>query len=95
VSRRFSGELGWEGEVTAGYLRPLDFLPGITPSRDKPVKVGLEMTQSLSGDHVTTLGPVLTWKMTDSLHLVLGGQVALSHRSDEFDELRLILEWEF
>lgn len=95
VSRRISGNEGWEGELTAGYLRPLDFIPGIASERSAPLKAGIEMTQSLSEDHVTTIGPVLTWKALPNLNVVLGGQIALSDRDEHFDEVRLILEWEF
>jgi hypothetical protein len=95
VARRFSGDEGWEGELTAGYLRPLDFIPGVKPGREAVLKAGLEMTQSLSEDHVTTIGPVVTWKALANLNVVLGGQIALSHRDEHFDEIRLILEWEF
>lgn len=95
VSRRISGNVGWEGELTAGYLRPLDFIPGVKAARDATLKAGIEMTQSLSEDHVTTIGPVVTWKALAHLNVILGGQIALSHRDENFDEIRLILEWEF
>jgi hypothetical protein len=95
VKRRFSGDEGWEGELTAGYLRPLDFIPGIRSAHDAPLKAGIEMTQSLSEDHVTTIGPVVTWKAAAHLNVILGGQIALSDRDEHFDEVRLILEWEF
>lgn len=95
VARRFSGDDGWEGKITTGYLRPLDFIPGIPAQRNAPLKAGVEMTQSLSEDHVTTIGPVVTWKALPNLNVVLGGQIALSDRDEHFDEIRLILEWEF
>jgi hypothetical protein len=59
------------------------------------VKAGLELTQSLSGQHFTNVGPVVTWKAAASVNLVLTGLIALNHRDENFDEIRLILEWEF
>jgi hypothetical protein len=29
------------------------------------------------------------------LNVVLGGQIALTDRDEHFDEIRLVLEWEF
>lgn len=100
ATRHLGGDEGdWEGEFTAGYLRPLDFIPGLPESREHPLKIGMELAQSLSGSHGTALGPVLTWRATENLHVVVGGTVALSDRGrrgeQQFDELRLILEWEF
>jgi hypothetical protein len=95
VARHISGNERWEGELTAGYLRPLDFVPGIASERSAPLKAGIEMTQSLSDDHVTTIGPVVTWKALPNLNVVLGGQIALTDRDEHFDEIRLVLEWEF
>jgi len=95
VTRTVGGERPWLGEVTMGYLRPLDFIPGFTPWREHPLAVGLELSQSLSDVHATSFGPVLTWRATESLHVVLNGTVALNHRDHQEDELRLVLEWEF
>lgn len=97
VGRIFGeGEGGWESEFTAGYVHPLDFIPGFTPSDQHPMKVGIEFFQGLSQEKNTSIGPVLTWRATRNLHVLFNGMYAINHRSDgHYDELRLILEWEF
>lgn len=97
VGRIFGeGEAEFESEFSAGYVHPLDFIPGWTPSDQHPMKIGVEFLQELSQEKNTSIGPVLTWRATRNLHVLLNGMYAINHRGDGHnDELRLILEWEF
>jgi len=89
-------ESEWESEVTGGYVRPLDFIPGFEPSPDHPMKIGVEVLQGLTKEKNTSLGPVVTWRASKNLHVLANVLVAVNHRgSGHYDELRLILEWEF
>jgi hypothetical protein len=97
VGRVFGeGEAEWESELSAGYVHPLDFIPGFTPSDKHPMKAGIEFLQGLSKEKNSSIGPVVTWRATRNLHVLLNGMYAINHRgSGHNDELRLILEWEF
>jgi hypothetical protein len=97
VGRVFGeGESETEGEVSFGYVHPLDFIPGWTPDEKHETKIGVEFLQGLSKEKNTSVGPVLTWRATQHLHVLLNGMYAINHRGGgHYDELRLILEWEF
>lgn len=89
------GEKEWEGEITAGYLRPIDFIPGLEPSKEHPLRGGIEFIQHTIHEHGTGLGPVVSWRLDEHFHLLSTFVVALNDRDENFDELRFILEWEF
>jgi hypothetical protein len=90
------GEAEWESEMSLGYAHPLDFIPGFTPSEQHPMKIGVEFLQEFRKEKNSSIGPVLTWRATKNLHVLLNGLYAINHRgSGHNDELRLILEWEF
>jgi len=89
------GEKGWESELTAGYSRPLDLIPGLTPPVDQPIEVGAEFIQHMIREHGTGLGPLVTWRASEHFHLLAAYVFALNEREENFDELRFILEWEF
>jgi hypothetical protein len=97
VGRVFGeGESETESELSAGYVRPLDFIPNWKPSAEHETRVGLEFLQGLSKEKNSSIGPVVTWRATKNLHILLNGMYAINHRgSGHNDEIRLILEWEF
>jgi hypothetical protein len=86
----------WDGTLSFGYLRPLDFVPGLANSREHPISVGAEFLQNLYHDHNRVLGPVAAMHVTDHLHALASLLFGLNDRGDANpDELRLVLEWEF
>ena len=89
------GENPWESSFTAGYVHPLDFIPGLELSPLHPMNVGLEFTQEISQEKFTGLGPVLSWRGNRHFKAVATFVYAVNKRSEHFDELRLLLEWEF
>jgi hypothetical protein len=96
VGRGFGGEGEhfWEGEITAGYSRQLDFIPGLAVSKEQPIEVGVEFIQEIFHEHRTGLGPLVTWRASQHFHVLATYVFALRERSEESDELRFILEWE-
>jgi hypothetical protein len=96
VVRAFGdGDHAWLGEFTAGYAHPLDFIPFIEPSAEHPMNVGMEFTQQLSQEKFTGIGPVVSWRANKRFRALATFVYAVNKRSENFDELRLILEWEF
>ncbi|HET6163125.1 MAG TPA: hypothetical protein VFG37_05620 [Planctomycetota bacterium] len=87
-------ESEWESEATFGWLRKLDFIPGLE-SKDHPTGVGIEVLQQFSKDKFTEIGPVVSWRASKNLHVLVTALYAVNHRDVHSDELRLILEWEF
>jgi hypothetical protein len=85
----------WDSSFTAGYVHPLDFVPGIELSPLHPMNVGLEFSQEISQEKFTGLGPVLSWRGNKHFKAVGTFVYAVNKRSEHFDELRLLLEWEF
>jgi hypothetical protein len=85
----------WESELTFGYLRKLDSIFGWEPPKEHPIGAGVEVLQQFSHDKLTEIGPVVSWRATQHLHVLLAGLYAVNHREEHNDELRLILEWEF
>src|SRR5262249_23742975 len=96
VGGAWGGEVDhkWESELTAGYLRPLDFVPGIPVSTQHPIRCGIEFRQQLNEDHHAGLGPEIGWRASLHLHLLAAFIFGLNERDDNRDELRVILEWE-
>jgi hypothetical protein len=88
-------EWEWESEVTFGYLRKLDSIGGWEPPKEHPIGVGVEFLQQFSKDKFTEIGPVVSWRASKNLHVLMTALYAVNHRDEHNDELRLILEWEF
>jgi len=88
-------ESEFEGEMTFGYLRKLDFIPGWEPPADHPIGIGVEFLQQFRKEKFSEIGPVVTWRASKNLHVLMTALYAINHRDEHNDELRLILEWEF
>ena len=88
------GESEWETELTAGWVRPFDLFGG-TPGGKHEFKAGVELVRQMIQEHGLGVGPVITWRATEHLHLVATALIALRERDENSDEFRLILEWEF
>jgi hypothetical protein len=77
----------WEGEITGGYSRPLDFIPGFVPSPDHPIEVGGEFIQRMIHEHGFGLGPVVSWRASEHFHALATYVFAVNERDENFDEL--------
>jgi hypothetical protein len=85
-----------ESELTAGYTRPIDWVPASWRANLASFKAGAELVQELKGEHHLGAGPLLSYRFNAHFHFLATYVVALNHRDDEnHDELRFIVEWEF
>src|SRR6185503_235878 len=87
------GDHLWESEITLGYLRPFDFFEWKAPQGHE-LYVGVEFLQGIGHEHDSNLGPVVTWRATQHLHMLASFIFGLNDRKENSDEFRMILEWE-
>src|SRR5262245_14078333 len=64
-------EWEWEGEMTLGYLRKLDSIGSWEPPKEHPIGVGVEFLQQFSNEKLTEIGPVVSWRATKNLHVLM------------------------
>src|SRR5262249_40901918 len=82
-----------ESEITAGYVHGIGAIAEDGPKPGE-LKAGVELTHQIDDVH-TQLGPVVTYKVSEHLHVLGACVAALNDRPDNEDQVRVILEWEF
>jgi hypothetical protein len=82
------------GEFTAGYVRPLLGDESPSPGWHHGLRGGVEFIEEFKENHAR-LGPLLVYRATEHLNLLANYSIALNQRDENFDEFRLIAEWEF
>jgi hypothetical protein len=82
-----------ENEITAGYVHGIGPIGEGGPQPGE-VKAGVEFIHQFDDVH-TGLGPLVTYKVSEHLHVLGAFVVALNDRPDNEDQVRVIVEWEF
>jgi len=79
-----------ESEILFGFMHPER--PGMG-HRSEGWKYGFEFAHQMEGEHFSILGPTVTYRASENLHLLASYLFGLDHEDD--NTFKLIAEWEF
>lgn len=93
--KQLSGPKEDESEFTAGWVMPLHAEAMPSAGWHKGVRAGLEFVQDFE-ESTSRAGPLFVFRSSSHLNVLAHYGFALNDRDgDNFDQLALILEWEF
>lgn len=93
--KQLSGEKEDESELTAGWVMPLQAEAMPSAGWHQGTRAGLEFVQEFEEDF-SRAGPLLVFRSTNHFNALAQYGFALNDRNEgNFDQLTLILEWEF
>lgn len=93
--KQISGEKESEGELTAGWVMPLDANANDSAGWHHGARAGIEGIDDFRHGNAR-VGPLFVYRPSNHLNLLTSYAVAVDERDEgNFDELTVIVEWEF